>query len=177
MGDGIKATLDMAQVGIALDALAGPIKNSLARRMLVEGGVFLRDKAKFASILSELPYRGPYNPISRGSHAPGTLANSIYLAFNKEGSTETYLTYSISWNSKKAWWGKLLEFKHIQTHKVYVGADGNWYTSKTPLPNPITHPARPFLGPTMDAYGDIAVQVAIERGRKELPILLGELAK
>jgi hypothetical protein len=175
MADGLKATLDLTQINVAFDAIAGPVAQSLGRRMAVEAGVLLRDKAKFASVLSELRYRGPYNPISRGSQAPGTLQESIYLVFNKEESTDKILMYSVSWNNKKAWWGKLLEFQHIRTHKVYTGADGNWYTSKTPLEKPITVPARPFLGPTIDAYGNVAVAAAMDRGKRELPILLGEI--
>jgi len=175
MGDGFKVTLNLTQINVALDALDGPIKQSLARRMLVEAGVFTRDKVKFASILSELPYRGPYNPISRGSHQPGTLAESIYLVFDKEGSSDKIVTYKVSWSDKKAWWGKLLEFGYIRTHKVYVGADGNWYTTKTLLDRPIPMPPRPFLGPTFDAYGEVAIKMAIERGRRELPLLLAEI--
>lgn len=172
MADGYHQKLDMSAWTQALAALKGPVKESLARRMLVSGGVLLRDKAKAQCVRSD----PPYNPNSRGSHSPGTLANSLYLAYAPERSTDVLFSYKISWNAKKAWWGKLVEFGYWRTHAVHVGVDGSFYTDMSqPIP-PKWMPARPFLRPTFDSYSNVAIRAMVFRGQKELPILLQEHA-
>lgn len=161
------ATLDLSEWDRALDALDGPVKESLARRMAVEGGVLLRDAAKSNAAMAAN---------EEGVPTRGVLSNAILLAFDKRNSTQTMFTYNVSWNSKKAPHGHLIEFGHWQTHVVYKAPNGQWYTAKDkPLDNPKWIPARPFLGPTMDSYGNVAIRVMILRGQRELPILLGEM--
>lgn len=93
----------------------------------------------------------------------GNLDHSIYQVFSKENSSPVMATYHVSWNATKAPHGHLVEYGHIQTHKVYIGSDGNWYTSKTPLEQPRLVGARPFLRPAFDAKGRAAVQAARDR--------------
>jgi hypothetical protein len=173
MADGYRARVDFSKSIAGLDALAGPIRESLARRMLVTGGVHLRDKAKLAAARSD----PPYNPNSRGSQQPGTLSNSIYLAFDTDDSTKEVFFYNVTWSDRDAWWGKLIEFGWMRTHEVHRGANGAFYTDMSkPLPAPKPMPANPFLRPTIDTYGDSAVRLMIERGKEELPKLIQEYA-
>lgn len=174
MADAFKASIDMSGAMAGLEALRGPGRESLMRKMLVEAGVVLRDKAKQNVAISE----PPYNPNSRGSQQPGTLQRSIYLAFDKESSNATVFKYNISWNNKKAWWGKLIEFGYIRTHHVGVDAQGNFYTDMSrPLDQPKPVSAKPFLRPALDGYGSIALNAGMQRGVAEFPKLLQESMK
>ena len=161
--------LDVTNWVMVFDALGGPLKESLARRMLVEGGVLLRDAAKGNARMAAN---------KEGVDVRGLLAKSIYLVFDNDASNENSYTYKISWNSKMAPHGHLVEFGHWMTHKVYKGADGNWYTRKDqPLPAPVWVSARPFLRPTMDSYAGTAIRAMILRGQREFPALMGEIGK
>jgi len=85
--------------------------------------------------------------VSRIGKKTGNLDSSIYQVYSKDNSNKDRATYHISWNNQKAPHGHLVEFGHIQTRKVYVGSDGNWYTSKVLLSNPKQVGARPFVRP------------------------------
>lgn len=173
MANRINATFDMSGWEQAFDLLDGPFKESLARRMAVEGGVALRDEAK-----TQVPQSvGPYNPKSRGSQEAETLRNSIYLARDDKQSTETLFSYTISWNSKQAWWGKLVEFGYIRRYKVYFNEKMGYFTTiKTlPLDKTVIVPAHPFLGSAYDVTLPRLFAIMTARGQRELPILLAEM--
>ena len=166
MADGFKAKLDTSQWEAAFAAMRGPVKESLMRRMLVEGGVLLRDAAKGNARMAAN---------KEGVETRGLLASSIYLVFDKQASSGSVYNYKISWNAKIAPHGHLLEFGHWQPHPVYKGADGQWYTRKDILlDKPLWVAARMFLRPTMESYGNTAVRVAILRGQREFPKLMQE---
>lgn len=150
----IEAKADLSVVFDGLDKLGSSIKYSLARSMAVAGGQVVRDEAKTLA------------PVESGR-----LKSAIYLAYRNEESTDTRIVYSISWNAEKAWYGKLIEFGHWQTHATYIGKDGNWHSGK-PLAVPKWKPARPFLRPALDATRSTMVQAMIQRGRERLPELL-----
>lgn len=78
----------------------------------------------------------------------------------------------MTWNSKKAPHGHLVEFGHLQPFKVYKGADGQWYTSTTLLDSPKFVPAHPFLRPAYEAVRGIAQEAMIKRGRERLAELI-----
>ncbi len=165
MASGIRMELDDTMQR-TLDSLDGPFKESLARRMLVEGGVLLRDAAKSNARLAAN---------KEGAETRGLLASAIYLVFDTDASGKTSFTYKISWNSKVAPHGHLVEFGHWRTHVVYKASNGEWYTIKDrPLDSPVWVAARPFLRPTWDSYRGAAVRVMIARGQKEAPKLLQE---
>src|SRR5690606_22184857 len=63
-----KATVDLKEVFAGLEKLEA-IKYPLARSMAVAGGAMLRDEAKLRA------------PVGVDSNNPGTLRDSIYLAF------------------------------------------------------------------------------------------------
>lgn len=166
MADAYRAKLDTTQTDKAFAGLAGPVKESLARRMLVSGGVLLRDAAKSNALMGAN---------KDGVEPRGVLAAAIYLARDTDRETKTLFAYTISWNARKAPHGHLVEFGHIMTHKVYKAANGEWYTRKDlPLPNPIPVPARSFLRPTFDSYSTTALRAMLRRGEEELPKLLRE---
>lgn len=161
----------------ALDALKGPLRESLARRMLVSGGVVLRDEAEIRARVSFAKSEWNYNPSSRGSQAEGTLADAIYLAKNDKLTTGTTFTYSVSWNQKKAFWGVFREFGYFRKYLVVRDKDGFYHSLKNrPLAQPIWIPAHPVLGPAFDSKIESARTAMIERGRQELPVLLKEMA-
>jgi len=62
----------------------------------------------------------------------GKLAQSIYQVFSVSNSGEGRATYHVSWNTRKAPHGHLVEFGHVQRYVSYIGKDGNWYTAKKP---------------------------------------------
>lgn len=160
-------TADFSEWEVFFDKLEGPVRESLARRMGVEGGVLLRDAAKSNARMGAN---------EEGLPPRGVLADAIILAYDKRGSSTTMFSYNVAWDSKRARHGHLVEFGHWQTHVAYKAANGEWYTRKDmPLDVPKWIPARPFLGPTGDSYSNVALRVMIMRGQRELPILLGEI--
>ena len=153
-----KLNFDHAAWMKGLDNLGSPkLRESLARSMGVAGGTVLRDEAK------------RWVPVQ-----DGTLMHSIYLAHREGKSSESQQVYSVSWNSRKAPHGHLIEFGHWQTHASYQGPDGQWRTG-APLPSPKWVAAKPFLRPAQDVAGAQAVQAMIDRGRERLPELLRDL--
>lgn len=172
MGNTFKADFDVSGWDVAFDQLAGPIRTSLARRMGVEGGVALRDEAK----RWVQPSVGPYNPNSRGSQEAGQLREAIYLAFDEGNSSDVVFTYTISWNAKKAWWGKLVEFGYHQRYLVLFDKEKGYYTTvkEVPLSEPKWIPGKPFLRPAFDIMQPKLTNIMVTRGMRELPILLGE---
>jgi hypothetical protein len=171
-----RATFDMSEWANGLDRLRTTGKESLARRMLVSGGQVLRDEAKARASVSHARTQFRYNPSSRGSQGEGALSESIYLAFNQKLSTSTVFTYSISWNDKKAFWGKFREFGHMIKYRFFYDEAGIYHTIKSqPLKTPVWVPGTPFLAPTFDSQLSRVREVMIARGRIELPkILHGE---
>ncbi len=161
---------DIEEVVANLNKLSGPLKESLARRSAVAGGEVLRDEAKRWVPKSV----GPYNPKSRGSQDAETLRNAIYLAFDKKTSTQTFFQYNVSWNAKKAWWGKLVEFGYYRRYRVYFNdKKGVYVTIKVdPLRNPVWVAPKPFLGAADNVAGARALQEMIDTAREQLPILL-----
>lgn len=173
-----KTTFDMSGWTGPLDRLQNSGRESLARRMTVSGGRVFRDVAKVLASVSHARTQFKYNPASRGSHgqAGDQLADAIYLAFNEKLSNGDTFVYSVSWNDRKAWWGKLREFPHLIRYRFFYDEHGVYHTIKSqPLKNPIVVPARPFLGPTFDSQLANVREAMIARGKIELPkILRGE---
>lgn len=150
--------LDTSAWSEGLEKLAGPLRVSLARSIGVAIGEVLRDEAKLLA-----------------PKESGLLASSIYLAY-KDRSTEAQVIYSVTWNSKKAPHGHLLEFGHWQPYKVVKLPNGDWISTKQLLPTPKFIPAHPFLRPAYDSAKGRALQAGVKRGRERLPELLKESA-
>lgn len=156
----IEAKADLSVVFDGLDKLGSSIKYSLARSMAVAGGKVVRDEARA---------RAPRRDMS-------TLANAIYLAYRDGLSTEARVVYSVTWNSRKAPHGHLIEFGHWRINKVERQPDGTWLFSRERLPEPVWVPAHSFLRPALDATRGTMVQAMIQRGRERLPELLQEVS-
>lgn len=164
MAEGTTVKTDFSSALAGLDSLKGSLRTKLARSMAVAGGKVLRDGA-----IEE----APVGTAEGGSITPGLLKSSIYLAYKQDRSNAKLATYSISWNSRKAPHGHLIEFGHWMYFKVYKGADGEWYTNlKAPLEHPRWVPAQPFLRPALDTYHVPAEAAMLERGRVRLAELL-----
>ena len=187
----VKADMSSAMAG--LDRLAGAIKESLARRMGVSGGVVLRDEAKRNA---DRGSDATVNPRANGttgvgSREAGTLAKAIYLAYDTDNSNDKQVVYKISWNAKDAWWGKMVEFGYQMDHVVVMDKYGEFITLPdkngkkgkggglkwADVKNPTGLgarwiPGKPFLGPAYDTKLGQARRDMIARGREELPKLL-----
>ena len=157
----IQAKTDFYSALAGLEKLAGPLKTKLARSMAVAAGKEFRDEARRRA------------PIGEGSDMPGTLKESIYLAYREGKTTERQVVYSVSWNSRLAPHGHLVEFGHWRINKLMpIGAGGLWVATKERLDSPKWVPAHPFLRPAMDAKRNAAAEAGIERGRVRLAELL-----
>lgn len=149
----VNASVDLSSVLAGLDRLSG-VSESLARSMAVAAGQAVRDEAK-----------------ARAPVDTGKLKGALYLAYSERRSRESTVVYSVTWNSKQAKHGHLLEFGHWQTHALYKGRDGEWYVG-APLAHPKWVPAHPFLRPAYEAVAPRMAQIMVDRGRERLPELL-----
>lgn len=188
----VKADMSSAMAGLQK---LGDLKESLARRMGVSGGVVLRDEAK------KNADRGSDAVVNSrakgstgiGSREAGALAAAIYLAFDTDASNEKQVVYNVSWNQKDAWWGKMVEFGYQMDHVVVMDKHGEFLTlpdkngkkgkggglkwadvvNKSPTAKgPHWVAAQPFLGPAYDTKLAQARRDMIKRGKEELPKLL-----
>lgn len=161
MSDGFTATADVSHALAGLEQLVGENREHLARSMAVAGGKVFRDEAK-----------------ARAPVDSGRLQSAIYLAYKTDLSTRDNVIYTVTWNKGHgqmgggAPHGHLIEFGHWQKYKAYKGKDGEWYSSKVPLPEPRWIAAHPFLRPAFEAARGRAYAAMIERGRERLPELL-----
>ena len=160
---------DDRAVQASLSKLGSALSESLARSMGVAGGQVMRDTARALA-----PEYDGSTGLAGGSNVdippiPGLLKSAIYLAFKQNMSTKDHVTYGISWNSKIAPHGHLLEFGHWRTNKIVNGVP-----TKIPLPFPKWVPAHPFLRPAYDVAIVPAKAAMIARGKERLPELLRE---
>lgn len=162
MADGFATKVDMSSVQAGLAKLAGPLRESLARSMAVAGGKVLRDEAKLLA---------PVGTEEGGSIHPGALKDAIYLAHKDAKSSASQQVYSVTWNSKKAPHGHLIEFGHWQPY-VVAKTPAGYYSTKIKKDVPTWTAAHPFLRPALDSAGARAQAAMIERGKQRLPELL-----
>lgn len=161
MGSSVQAKFDTSGMLAGLERLRSQaLRESLARSMAVAGGEVLRDEAK------------AFAPV-----ADGVLKGSIYLAFKEKRSTENQVTYSISWNSKVAPHGHLIEFGHWQPFVVTQKPDGTFVTTKIRRAEPKWIAAHPFLRPAYEGGQGRARDAMVARGKARLPELLAGAAQ
>lgn len=70
------------------------------------------------------------------TYQPGNLKSAIYQVYSKSNSNEIKATYQVSYNQKKAFYGRFVEFGTVKS------------------------PARPFIRPSYDAKNAAALQTA-----------------
>ena len=148
---------DVSSIFKGLDRLQEQ-KTSLARSMAVAAGKVIRDEAKV---------RAPVES--------GRLRESIYLAYQDGKSTKDRVVYRVSWNSKTAPHGHLVEFGHWHTNAVYVGTDGQWHGSHHRIQARWV-PAHPFLRPAIEATRERAREAMLARGRERFAELMAHNA-
>lgn len=159
MADKTTAQINNSEWTKLLNGLSGEMKTRLARSMGVAGGEVLRNEARVRAPVKD-----------------GTLRASIYLAYRDQKSTENLVQYSVTWNSKKAPHGHLLEFGHWQIYRVLKLPDGSFISDlRKKLDSPKRVAAVPFLRPAFEAAAGRAQAAMIVRGRERVAELLAEL--
>lgn len=164
MADGTKASVDLSSVFRGFDKLGSPqLQESLSRTMAVAGAREFRDEAK----------RQVHTGEGSRSIAPGTLRAAIYVAFRDAESEGGFAKYRVSWNTRKAPHGHLVEFGHWQNYVVYQDEDGDWWTDVTqPLASPKWVAAQPFMRPAWHVAQSAAQAAMVQAGRERLPELI-----
>lgn len=169
--------VDVSEWLKAFDGL-NDLKVSLASRMAVEAGVIVRDDAKERAPEAD-PFVMGYNAEWKtGSTTPGALRDAIYLS-RSDSSNDTQVVYSVSWNSREAFWGVFVEFGFEMTDMV-IGASGVGFWTVKGVKRPggsLQVKAQPFLAPALDSNIQRIATAAIARGREELPKLLAEIRR
>jgi hypothetical protein len=155
-----RTSVDISAVIGGLDKLAA-VQESIARSMGAAMGIEVRDEAKV---------RVPVGTDEGGSITPGLLQSAIYVAYDDQRRllNPGAYRYTVSWNSKKAPHGHLIEFGHWMPYQYARTASGDYYTPKPLISlegNGFWVNARPFLGPAFDAKLPRLAAVAYEAGR------------
>lgn len=145
-----------------------PIARAMGFAMAVE----VRDEAQI---------RAPLGTAEGGSITPGLLKSAIYAAYDQRFSilSPGVYRYNVSWNSKKAPHGHLVEFGHWMPYMYGRTTDGDYFTYKT-VENPTKTPGEggfwvrqyAFLGPAFDAKLPRLSSVAIAAGTKRFSELM-----
>ena len=158
-----RTTVDLREVFAGLDKLSG-MKESIARTMGAAMGEVVRDEAK-----ERAPVLDPTNA-GTDNQVPGLLKRSIYLAYDdrRRMLNNNAYRYTVSWNSRLAPHGHLLEFGHWMPFMAIRTAEGLWTTDvNRPLPgNGFFVQAVPFLGPAFDAKLSTLHSVAVSAGTR-----------
>lgn len=132
---------DMGGLESKLDEIEKAVSEAI-RPAAQAGAQVFYDEVKARAPRSEKMH---FTKGKKKSYAPGTLQAAIYQAFDKEGSVPgSTAEYGISWNKKKAFYGRFVEFG---TKRM---------------------PAHPFLRPSFEAVQHRAVDAVNERLKKEL---------
>lgn len=143
-----------------------------------------------AQAAAQVLYDAVKDNVSRIKAKTGSLDGSIYQVYSTMLSGPTNAVYHVSWNSKEAPHGGLIEYGHLQRYRYYKGADGKIRPMVRPgmdgkprpkgrasqaakdayyvaLPTPIQVPAQPFIRPAMDKF-DAAVKAAEAELRRRI---------
>lgn len=164
-----RTRVDISEVTGGLSRM-GEAKESIARAMGAAMGVEVRDEAKL---------RAPVGTDEGGSITPGLLRRSIYVAYDSRRNilNPGAYRYTVSWNSRLAPHGHLLEFGHWMPYVYVRTADGDYYTPKNPLVHQKNGPfwvdQRPFLGPAFDAKLPRLSSIAFQAGAAKFKEVMG----
>lgn len=172
--------MDVGEILRGLENL-GKARESIARRMLVAGGQVIRDEVRSRAPEGDEITGGYARDGKTGSHQPGTLKRSVYLAYSDKRSDGTVFTYSVSWNSKpgsasNAFWGVMQEFGHRRPYAI-AKVEGGFATMKPSQyrgPNPRFAGAS-FLGAGFDASLQTATAAIMAEGKRAFIDTLGNI--
>lgn len=166
-------SIDLSNAMKSIDALADGLKEQVGRSMAVAGGKVVRDEAK-----QRAPVFDGSTALKGGStvtdpRTPGQLRDAIYLAFsdNRSDLPNNHVVYSVSWNSRLAPHGHLLEFGHWRYNVIAGG-----FPMKKKLATPVFVPAHPFLRPAFEAVKQDTVTAMLRRGEVRLSELMQEIS-
>lgn len=160
-----KTTIDMSQIFNGLRKMRS-IEEPVARAMGSAMGASVRDEAKV---------RAPVGDHADGSKRPGSLRDAVYQAYNaRRNVLQPHIyEYVVSWNSKKAPHGHLLEYGHWMPYQYRTDGQGNFWSIPVPQPNgPKWVAARPFIGPAYYAKMPTLLVTAVKAGQ----IRFGEIS-
>lgn len=103
--------------------------------------------------------------VGRLKRKTGNLDRSIYQAFSRDNSGDGKVTYHVSWNTRKAPHGHLVEFGHLQRYEVSFDPNTKRFTTHKdrPLAAPKQIAAKPFVRPAMAKFPQ-----ALEAAKAEL---------
>lgn len=152
---------DFSEIMAGLDRLA-EAKEPIAREIGVAMGQTVRDEAKL---------RVPVGTQYGGSKSPGLLRSALYLAYDDRRNVlnpDRY-RYVVSWNSKKAPHGHLIEFGHWMPYTYRTDKQGHYWTPK-PLQKQeakIWVAAHPFLGPAFSATQPSLFAIGMAAGKQK----------
>lgn len=146
----MKVTTDMDALFRGIDKLKED-GYKVARSMGVAAGQLMRDEAK-ANVGVET----------------GKLRSAIYVAFDERTSTANRVRYNVSWNSKKAPHGHLVEFGHWRRNVQVQLPNGQWITTNERLPQPVFVKPQAFLRRAYDTLRPTLMRVAITAGQRRL---------
>lgn len=162
-----KVSLDNKSVEALFAKLSDPAaRESLASRIAIRGAKIVRDEAKQrvpvgiaeARALAQLGVR------TGGSKNPGRLKASIYARKSDARSTTQQIVYSVTWNSKLAPHGHLVEYGYVQRYRVYFNRKlKRWVTDKRKPGRLVRVGARPFLGPAYAARKQVIIKAMLAR--------------
>jgi hypothetical protein len=121
--------------------------------LLVEMGDLCEGAARpAAQAAAQVLYDAVRENVRRLGGVTGNLYSSIYQAYSKDGSGPGKALYHVSWNSRKAPHGGLVESGHIQRYATYMGTDGRFYTAIRPSMRGKRRPGRRASQSEKDAY-------------------------
>lgn len=129
--------VDTAQVERMLDTMAGELDDAV------------RPAAQAAA---QVLYDEVKRNVSKIGRKTGRLSDAIYQVYSRDNSGPQRATYHVSWNTRKAPHGHLVEFGHIARYASYVGRDGQWYTAVRPEMRGKPKPKRRASQAAKDAY-------------------------
>lgn len=103
--------------------------------------------------------------VSKLRRKTGNLERSIYQAFSADNSSPAKATYHISWNTRKAPHGHLVEYGHLQRYGISYDPDTRRFITHKgrPLSTPKLVAAKPFIRPAVARFPQ-----AMEAAKAEL---------
>jgi hypothetical protein len=105
-----------------------------------------------AQAAAQVLYEEALRNVDRLGRVTGNLARSVYQVYSVNNSGEGRATYHVSWNTRKAPHGHLVEFGYQQRYAVNLGKDGKWYTVVRPEMRGKPRPGRRAPQSVKDAY-------------------------
>lgn len=106
-----------------------------------------------AAVAGQVIYAEVKRNVRSMGRITGNLDSAIYLAYSESESIPGQLAvYHVSWNSKKAPHGHLLEYGHLQRYVVYIDKTGLWRTAIRPAMRGQPKPKRKAAQSVKNAY-------------------------